>query len=154
MSGTFDVQAAIRDSIKTEKDAMDFYKYGAEKMAEEKARKVFELLAAEERQHAKMFYNVYKGGDLPAFDEYIAAEPDTESDWWRLLQQAILSGFDERKALELAIEQEEKLEIALRETAAKVEDAEIRHIYLANANSTHHHLEVVEEEYKGMFGMS
>ena len=33
-------------------------------------------------------------------------------------------------------------------------DAEIKQIYLANANSTHHHMVVVEEEYRAMFGMS
>ena len=36
--GFFDLQKALKDSIQTEKDAMDFYKFGAEKMADEKAR--------------------------------------------------------------------------------------------------------------------
>ncbi|AMV73666.1 ferritin family protein [Desulfuromonas carbonis] len=152
--GIFDLQKALKDSIQTEKDAMDFYRYGAEKMAEDKARQTFELLAREELQHAKMFYKVYKGGDLPPFDDFIKLPPDTESSWWKALQQAMLADFDERKALELAIEQEDALEQELRATAAKIEDPEVKAIYLANASSTHHHFELIEEEYKAMLGMA
>jgi len=154
MSETLDVQAAIKDSVKTEKDAMDFYKYGAEKMAEDRARKTFELLAREERQHAQMFYNIYRGGDLPPFDEFMAGPPDTESSWWQALTQAMLAEFDERKALELAIEEEEKLSDQLLAMAARIDDPEIRAVYESNANSTQHHLDLIEEEYKAMLGMS
>lgn len=152
--GIFDLQKALKDSIQTEKDAMDFYRYGAEKMAEDKARQTFELLAREELQHAKMFYKVYKGGDLPPFEDYIKLPPDTGSSWWKALQQAMLADFDERKALELAIEQEDALEKELRATAAKIDDPEVKSIYLANASSTHHHFELIEEEYKAMLGMA
>ena len=31
--GVIDVQKAIREAIQTEKDAMDYYKFGAERMA-------------------------------------------------------------------------------------------------------------------------
>jgi rubrerythrin len=148
-----DVQKAIKESIQTEKDAMDYYKYGAERMAEEKARKTFELLAREEYQHAESFYRIYTGDDIPSFQEFMNAPPNTDSDWWKGLQSLLVSDFDERKALELAIEQEEELEKSLREMAEQIEDPEIARVYLANASSTHNHLELVEEDYKAMFGM-
>ena len=37
--------------------------------------------------------------------------------------------------------------------AALASDPEVARVYLANASSTHHHLEVIEEEYRAMFGM-
>lgn len=149
-----EVQAALKEAIQTEKAAMDFYKYGAEKMGDTRAREVFELLAREERHHAQMFYNVYQGRDLPYFEDYIVSPPDTESQWWKALQEASLTDFDERKALELALDQEEALEEKLRQIAASVEDPEIRAIYEANARSTHHHAELIEEQYREMLGMS
>ena len=152
--GIFDLQKALKDSVQTEKDAMDFYQFGAQKMVEEKARETFELLAREEFQHARMFFKAYKGGDLPPFEEFMAQPPNTASSWWKALQQAMLGDFDERKALELAIEQEEALEQELRATAARIDDVEVKSIYLANASSTHHHLELVEEQYRAMLGMS
>lgn len=148
-----DVQKAIKDSIQTEKDAMDFYKYGAERMFEDKARQTFEILAREEYQHAESFYRIYPGDDIPSFQEFMNAPPSTDSDWWQSLQKLLMQDFDERKALELAIEQEEALEKSLREMAAKIDDPEISKVYLANASSTHNHLELVEEDYKAMFGM-
>ena len=151
--GISDVQKAIKDSIQTEKDAMDFYKYGAERMMEEKARMTFEILAREEYQHAESFYRIYPGDDIPSFQEFMNQPPNTESDWWQGLQKLLMQDFDERKALELAIEQEDALEKSLREMAAQMEDPEIAKVYLANATSTHNHLELVEDDYKAMFGM-
>jgi rubrerythrin len=151
---TVDVQKAIKDSIQTEKDAMDYYKYGAERMADEKARKTFELLAREEYQHAESFYKIYLGSEIPSFQEFMNAPPNTNSSWWKNLQGLLVQEFDERKALELAIEQEEALEKQLREMAKKMSDPEVQRVYLSNAASTHHHLELVEEDYKAMFGMS
>jgi len=152
--GLIDVQKAIKDSIQTEKDAMDFYKYGAERMMEDKARQTFEILAREEYQHAESFYRIYPGDDIPSFQEFMSAPPNTESDWWKGLQNLLMQDFDERKALELAIEQEDALEKTLRDMAAEIDDPEISKVYLANATSTHNHLELVEDDYKAMFGMS
>jgi rubrerythrin len=148
-----ELQQAIRASMQTEKDAMDYYRFGAERMPEDKARATFELLAREERQHAESFYRIYPGTDIPSFEAFMSAPPDTASAWWQTLQKLLIQDFDERKALELAIEQEEALEKELRAMAARVDDPEVARVYLANASSTHHHLEVIEEEYQAMFGM-
>lgn len=152
--GLIDVSKAIKDSIQTEKDAMDYYKYGAERMAEDKARQTFEILAREEYQHAESFYRIYPGDDIPSFQEFMSKPPNTESVWWKNLQSLLVQDFDERKALELAIEQEEALEKNLREMAEKIDNPDIARVYLANASSTHNHLELVEEDYRAMFGMS
>ena len=151
--GLIDVKKAIKDSIQTEKDAMDFYKYGAQRMMEDKAKRTFEVLAREEYQHAESFYRIYPGDDIPSFQEIMNAPPNTSSDWWQGLQKLLMQDFDERKALELAIEQEDALEKELREMATRMDDPEIAKVYLANASSTHNHLELVEEDYKAMFGM-
>jgi rubrerythrin len=111
------------------------------------------LLAREEYQHAESFFQIYPGDDIPSFEGFMSAPPDTASSWWKNLQAMLAQDFDERKALELAIEQEEALETELREMAARISDPEVARVYLANASSTHHHLEVIEEEYRAMFGM-
>jgi rubrerythrin len=151
--GITDLQSAIKESIQTEKDAMDYYKYAGERMAEDKARQTFEILAREEYQHAESFYRIYSGDDIPSFHEFMNAPPNTRSSWWKNLQSLLLQDFDERKALELAIEQEEALEKSLREMAGKIDDPEIARVYLSNATSTHNHLLLVEEDYRAMFGM-
>ncbi len=84
----------------------------------------------------------------------MSAPPNTESSWWINLQSLLVQDFDERKALERAIDQEAALEKSLREMAAKIDDPDIARVYLANATSTHNHLELVEEDYRAMLGMS
>lgn len=150
--GFVDIQDALRASAQTEKDAMDFYKYGAEKMADEKARAMFEMLAKEELEHARSFYDACIGDSLPPFEEFINAAPDTESSWWKALKSVMMGEFDERKAMELAIEQEEALEKELREMAANIDDPAVKEIYLANAKSTHRHEEMIEEDYRAIYG--
>jgi rubrerythrin len=154
MAESYNELAALKEAIMTEKAAMDFYKYGATKMTDERACHTFEILARDEMQHARMFYDVYSGTDLPPFDELMASAPDTESSWWKALQKIILGNFDEERALELAIDQEDALEKSLRETAAKISDPKIRDIYLANASSTHGHAQIVNEDLKALFGQS
>lgn len=154
MSEIYNEQEAIKAAILTEKAAMDFYKYGATKMVDEQACRTFEILAKDELRHAQMFYAVYEGGELPPFDELIVSPPDTESSWWKALQRILMGSFDERRALELAIEQEEALEKSLRETAAKMTNPKVRDIYLANASSTHGHSLLVAEDLKAHFGQS
>ncbi|ORJ62390.1 ferritin-like domain-containing protein [Geothermobacter hydrogeniphilus] len=150
----FDLNEALKDAIQTEKDAMDYYFFAAEKAVDERVRKTFEILGREERQHALTFYQAYPGNDLPDFDSMMAAAPDTDSDWWKALQKAMLNDFDERLALELAIEQEDALEKQLRAMAEKIDDETIRNVYLANAGSTHQHMLLVEEDYRAMLGQS
>ncbi|GAB4167683.1 MAG: ferritin family protein [Geothermobacteraceae bacterium] len=149
-----DLKQAIREAIQTEKDAMDYYNFAAEKAFDERVKKTFEILGREERQHAHTFYEAYPGDDLPDFDTMMAEAPDTSSSWWHALQKTLVSDFDERLALELAIEQEEMLEKQLRAMAERIDDEKVRNIYLANANSTHQHLLLVEEDYRALLGQS
>lgn len=141
------LKKAVRDSIQTEKDAMDFYSCAAEKMYNERPRLTFKLLAREEREHARSFYETYRWGDLPSFDDMMNAPPDTDSAWWSELQTAMLGEFDEEKALALAMKREAALEQELRSIAEQIEDPVVRNVYLSNAKMTHRHLELITEDY-------
>lgn len=148
-----DVQEAIKRSIQTEKNAMDFYRLGASRMQNGQARKTFELLAGEERDHAAWFYRIYQGGDITDFDAFMAADPIKASDWLTDLEKILLPDFNERKAMELAMEKELKLEKSLREMAAKIADEKVRMVFEANAESTHNHFLLIESEYARLMGM-
>lgn len=147
------IQGAIKRSMQTEKNAMDFYKLGAQKMSNPDARRTFELLAKEEREHASQFYKIYQGTDIPSFDAFIDASPDNESSWVSTINRLISADFSEQKALELAMEREKKLEEALLETAATVDAPEIKAVYELNAKETHNHYLLIESEYARLMGM-
>ncbi len=147
------IQEAIKRSIQTEKNAMNFYQLGAQQMKDTDARRTFELLAREEREHAAQFYKIYQGTDIPSLDEFLDALADNESSWIITISRSIASDFTEKKAMELAMEKEKNLEEALRVTASKIDDPEVKAVYELNANETHHHYEMIESEYARLMGM-
>ncbi len=156
MFSDIDVKNALIRSVQTEKNAMNFYQIAAAQMKDADAVKTFELLAREERDHAKHFFDKFQdvdGNDLPPFDEFINEAPDQEGEWLSDLDKALLANFSDRKAMELAMEKEKRLEESLREMAAKIEDPAVRAIFEENAKSTHNHYVIIESEYARLMGM-
>ncbi len=153
MEDRAEVQDAIKRSIQTEKNAMDFYRLAAGHIKDQEARKAFELLSREEREHARWFYKVYKGPDIPDFDAFMEGPQAEESDWLTDLEKLLVSDFNERRALELAMDKELKLEKQLRKMAESIEDHGIKKIYELNADSTHNHYILIESEYARLMGM-
>ena len=153
MMNEIEINTALIRSVQTEKNAMNFYQIAAKQMKNADAVKTFELLAREEREHAKHFFDKYTGDELPPFDEFIESAPDQESDWLSDLDKALLANFNDRKAMELAMEKEKRLEESLREMAAKIQDPEVRAIFEENAKSTHNHYVIIESEYARLMGM-
>jgi rubrerythrin len=148
-----DVQEAIKLAIQTEKNAMNFYELGAKQMKNQDAKKLFEQLAKEEREHASHFYKAYRGTDLGSFDDFMATPPQNESTWISSINKVISSDFSEQKALELAMEKETNLEKALTETASKITDASVREVFELNAKETHNHYLTIEAEYARIMAM-
>lgn len=153
MFENIDLKDAVRRAMQTEKNAMDFYRRGAEIMQNAEAKKVFELLAREESEHAEWFYNVYPGDDIADLQEFLNAGADQNSDWMIELNQLHAAEFNERKAMELAMEKEKSLAEHLRALAAKIESPEVRKVFEQNATSTDHHYQIIESEYARLMGM-
>ena len=148
-----DVQEAIKRAIQTEKNAMNFYQLGALQMNDKAAKSLFELLAREEREHARQFYRIYKGGDIPSLEAFLDIPPDNASSWLVSIDRLIDSDFSEKKAMELAMEREKNLEEALLDTASKMNDVEVRAVFEMNAHETHNHYVLIESEYARLMGM-
>lgn len=148
-----EVQEAIKQAIQTEKNAMNFYQMGAEQMKDQEAKRLFEQLAKEEKEHAAHFFSAYRGTDLGSFEEYIAAPPQNESSWIISIKKVIGPDFTEQKALEVAMEKETNLEQALRYTAAKISDPAVREVFELNARETHNHYLTIESEYARIMAM-
>lgn len=148
-----DVQAAIKRSLQTEKNAMLFYQYGAQQFKDAGARRTFELLAGEEREHAGHFHRIYQGHDIPSLDAFLASPPDNETSWLATAKKTCGADFTEQQAMEIALEKEQSLEEALRAMAAKMDDPAVRAVYELNVRETHNHYLLIEAEYARIMGM-
>ena len=153
MSQEFSVQEAIKLAIQTEKNVMDFYKRAAEKTQNPRGKKVFNLLSGEEREHASHFFHLYTGSDLGSFEEFMSRPAEVDSVMLRELEKAIDEKTHERKAMEIALREEEDLEKRLRQTADKIVDPAVRGVFERMAKETRDHFEMIESEYAHLMGM-
>jgi len=153
MPQEFKLQEALRLAIQTEKDVMDFYNKAAALTKNARGRKVFEQLAKEEYEHAGHFFTVYPGKDLGSFEEFMARPATLEHAMLRQLQKALDENVHERKAMELALKEEEDLAKNLHMTASKIVDPAVRNVFERMAKETENHYAIIESEYAHLMGM-
>jgi len=147
------VQEAIKRSIQTEKNAMLFYRFGAEQMKNPQAKQTFELLAREERDHARTFFDLYEGDDLSDFDALMAEGADDYGQWLTDQEKELIASFDDRRAMEMALEKEKSLAEHLRKMAALFTDPKVKAVFLQNVESTDGHYQLIEAEFARLMGM-
>ncbi len=153
MPQEFNLQEALKLAIQTEKDVMDFYKKAADITKNERAKKVFLTLSNEEREHASHFFHLYKGDDLGSFEEFIATPPKADTAMLVQLEKSLDAEVNERKAMEIALKEEEDLEKNLRMTASHIVDPAVRAVFDRMAKETREHFEIIESEYAHLMGM-
>jgi rubrerythrin len=144
---------AIKHAIQTEKDVMDFYLKAASLTNNERGKKVFEQLAKEEREHAGHFFKIYTGSDLGSFEEFIAQPASANHAMLKQLEKALDENVHERKAMELALQEEEDLVKNLRMMASRIVDPAVRAVFDRMAEETETHYAIIESEYAHMMGM-
>lgn len=153
MPQEFNMQEAIKLAIKTEKNVMDFYRRAAAVTQNPRGKKVFEQLSNEEREHCSHFFHLYKGADLGPFEKYIATPPQNDSAMIRELEKSIDASTHERKAMEIALKEEEDLAKSLEMTASRIIDPAVRSVFDQMAKETRNHFALIESEYAHLMGM-
>src|SRR5512136_1620993 len=106
MGKEYTVQEALKLAIQAEKDSMDFYRRAASVTNNERAKKVFDLLANEEVGHLKAFFDHYKGTDFGDLKSFLATPPDLGNVVYLELEKAITGDTHEQKALEISLAEE------------------------------------------------
>lgn len=153
MPQEFDLQNALKFAIQTEKDVMDFYLHAGNITKNERGKKVFDYLAGEEKEHVSHFFHLYKGGDLGTLDQFIARPPHNDSALLKQLEKALNEQVHERKAMEIALREEEGLAQNLRQTASLIIDPLVRGVFERMAKETEDHYALIESEYAHLMGM-
>lgn len=153
MPQEFNLQSALKHAAQTEKNVMDFYLRAADVVKNPKAKKVFELLAREEREHVGHVFPLYKGDDLGTLEEFINSPPHPDTVMLKELEKALTEDTHESRAMELALKEEEDLAKNLRMTAQKIVDPMVRKVFERLAKETEDHYAIIESEYAHVMGM-
>lgn len=147
------LQEALKLAIKGEKDSIDFYRKAAADAKNERAKKVFELLANEEVGHLKSFFQYYKGGDFGDVDSYMQTPPDTGNATYKALLKAVGEATMERQALEIAMKEEKSVVDHYTVLAKDIVDPLVKSIFERVVKETQGHYDMIEDEYMHLMGM-
>ncbi len=153
MGKEYTVQEALKLAIQAEKDSMDFYRRAASVTRNERARKVFDLLANEEVAHLKAFFDHYKGPEFGDLKSFMATAPNVENTVYADLEKSITAETHEKKALEIALVEEKACIDQYTLFARDMVDPLVRSIFLGVVKETEQHYALIESEYAHIMGM-
>ncbi len=153
MGKEYSVQEALKLAIQAEKDSMDFYRKAAEVTRNDRARKVFDLLANEEVGHLKYFFDHYRGGEFGDLQTYMASPPDTTNATYRALMKAIDDETHEQKALEISLKEEKSCIEHYTVLVKDIVDPLVRGIFERVIKETQGHYDMIEDEYMHVMKM-
>jgi rubrerythrin len=153
MGREYSLQEALKLAIKGEKDSIDFYRKAASSTSNERAKKVFELLANEEVGHLKSFFDHYKGGEFGDLDTYMKTPPDTNNMTYKALLKAVSGDTLEQQALEIAMKEEKAVIDQYSVMAQDIVDPLVKGIFTRVIKETQGHYDMIEDEYMHLMKM-
>lgn len=138
----------IRQMVDTELEAMNYYQHIARILEDADAKFHFEMLADEELEHARDFYQLFPEIDLPTFDQIAnLARQRFKKD-----KLPRLTHFDQFTALEYAYNLEREVEENLQQVLQQTSDRVARQIIRKNIESTDGHAQLIELELMRLTG--
>ena len=153
MGKEYSLQEALRMAIQAEKDSMDFYRRAASVTQNERAKKVFELLANEEVGHLKSFFDHYKGGEFGDLKSFMDSPPDMKNATYMALEKAITANTHDKEALEIALKEEKACIDQYSGFAKDIVDPLVRAVFERVIKETQNHYDLIEDEYMHVMTM-
>ncbi|HEX5773767.1 MAG TPA: ferritin family protein [Geomobilimonas sp.] len=153
MGKEYTMQEALKLAIQGEKDSMDFYRRAGAATKNERAKKVFDLLANEEVGHLKAFFDHYKGTEFGDLKSYMDSPPDKKSATYLALEKAIDENVHEQKALEIALKEEKACIDQYTILVKDIIDPLVRKVFEQVIKETQNHYDMIEDEYMHVMKM-
>ncbi len=153
MGKEYSLQEALKMAIQAEKDSMDFYRRAASVTQNERAKKVFELLANEEVGHLKSFFDHYKGTEFGDLKSFIDSPPDMKNATYMALEKAITANTHEKEALEIALKEEKACIDQYSVFAKDIVDPLVKGVFERVIKETQNHYDLIEDEYMHVMTM-
>jgi Fur family ferric uptake transcriptional regulator len=145
---------ALRMAIATEQSGLQFYARAATLTTDDRGRKVFERLAAEEREHLATLEARYR--ELLEKDPQLESRPTflffkgAASGLFAAGTEKLQTGVDDRQALLIGIECERGSHEFFKRYGERFEDSEGKQIFLEFADEERAHFELLTREYRAL----
>jgi rubrerythrin len=153
MGKEYNIQEALKMAIQAEKDSMDFYRRASAVTKNERAKKVFDLLANEEVGHLKSFFEHYKGSEFGDIKSYMETPPNKKNPTYQALEKAITENTHEQAALEIALKEEKACIDQYSMLVKDIIDPLVRRVFQQVVKETENHYALIEDEYMHVMKM-
>ncbi len=153
MGKEYSREEALKLAIQAEKDSMDFYRRAGTVTRNERAKKVFDLLAGEEIDHLKSFFDHYKGKEFGDLNSFMLTPPNPKNQAYAALEKAIDEETHEQKALEIALKEEKSCIDHYSLLAKDMVDPLVRNVFERVVKETQKHYDLIEDEYMHVMKM-
>lgn len=153
MGKEYTLEQALKMAIQGEKDSMDFYRKASSVATNERAKKIFDLLANEEVGHLKSFFDHYKGKEFGDVDSFMKTPPDTNNATYKALMKVIGEATMEKQALEIAMKEEKSVVDHYSVLAKDIIDPLVKGVFERVIKETQGHYDMIEDEYMHIMGM-
>ncbi len=153
MGKEYTMQEALKLAVQTEKESMDFYRRASSITKNERAKKVFDLLANEEVGHLKLFFEHYKGGEFGDLKSFLDSPPVKKGATIIALEKALNENTHEQKALEIAMKEEKATVDQYTLLAKDIIDPLVKGVFAQVVKETQNHYDMIEDEYMHVMKM-
>ena len=153
MGKEYTLEEALKLAIQGEKDSMDFYRKASSVAKNERAKKVFDLLANEEVGHLKAFFQHYRGKEFGDVESFMKTPPDTNNPTYKSLLKVIGEATAEKQALEIAMKEEKSVVNQYTVMAKDIIDPLVKGVFGRVIKETQGHYDMIEDEYMHIMGM-
>ena len=153
MGKEYSLEQALKLAIQGEKDSMDFYRKAASVAKNERAKKVFDLLANEEVGHLKSFFQHFKGKEFGDIESFMKTPPDTNNSTYKALMKVLDDETMEKQALEIAMKEEKSVVDHYSVLAKDIVDPLVKGVFERVIKETQGHYDMIEDEYMHIMGM-
>jgi erythrin-vacuolar iron transport family protein len=153
MGKEYTLEEALKLAIQGEKDSMDFYRKASTIAKNERAKKVFDLLANEEVGHLKAFFGHYKGKEFGDVESFMKTPPDANNSTYKALLKVIGESTAEQQALEIAMKEEKSVVAQYSVIAKDIIDPLVKGVFDRVVKETQGHYDMIEDEYMHVMGM-
>jgi erythrin-vacuolar iron transport family protein len=153
MGKEYNIQEALKMAIQAEKDSMDFYRRAGSVTKNERAKKVFDLLANEEVGHLKSFFDHYKGSEFGDLKSFMESPPNKKNATYQALEKAINEDVHEQAALEMALKEEKACIDQYSLIVKDIIDPLVRGVFQKVVKETENHYALIEDEYMHVMKM-
>ena len=153
MGKEYSLEEALKLAIQGEKDSMDFYRKASSVAKNERAKKIFDLLANEEVGHLKAFFQHYRGKEFGDVESFMKTPPDMNNPTYKALLKVIGEETAEKQALEIAMKEEKSVVNQYTVMAKDIIDPLVKGVFDRVIKETQGHYDMIEDEYMHIMGM-